>query len=107
MNCDEKTIKRPKGGAEKARLKRSLGIIAAGNDPKQKKICFSTAKPLATLPTSIASSLSTSIDDLNDNSFDTNVTNICQTVIVDQSYPSNVDTRSKIPDKRCRITKLF
>lgn len=55
MNNYERTIKRPKGGAEKARLKRSLGIIAAGNDPKQKKNCFSTAKPLATLPTSIIS----------------------------------------------------
>jgi len=59
MNCDEKTIKRPKGGAEKARLKRSLGIIAAGNDPKQKKICFSTAKPLATSPTSIVGTVVT------------------------------------------------
>ncbi|XP_025200592.1 uncharacterized protein LOC112598380 [Melanaphis sacchari] len=44
------------------------------------------------------SSLSTNIDELNDNSFDTNITNICQTVIVDQSYPSDVDTRSKTPD---------
>ncbi|KAL4142010.1 hypothetical protein QTP88_004542 [Uroleucon formosanum] len=40
INCDEKTIKRPKGGAEKARLKRSLGIKAAGNDPKQNKFTF-------------------------------------------------------------------
>lgn len=59
MNCDEKTIKRPKGGAEKARLKRSLGIIAAGNDLKQKKICFSTVKPSTTLPTPIVDTVVT------------------------------------------------
>jgi len=40
MNSGEKTIKRTKGGAEKAKLKTSLGIKTAGNDPKQKKFVF-------------------------------------------------------------------
>ncbi|KAL4142015.1 hypothetical protein QTP88_004547 [Uroleucon formosanum] len=74
-------------------------IISTHNDPLiASKLVETSSEALqpdnVVVEYSSASSLITNIDDLNDNSFDTNVTNICQTVIVDQSYPSNVDTRT-------------